>query len=1069
MINYKRINNICGWIVFAIAACVYMKTNEPTVSFWDCGEFISTGFKLEVGHQPGAPLFLMMTKVFSTIFTGNNNLNYAHGVNTFSSTVASLAILFLFWTITAFAKKLLVKRGDEVSTENLISIMGAGVVGALAFTFTDSFWFSATEGIVWSSSFCFTSIVFWSIMKWEANADDKHAIKYLVFIAFLIGLSIGVHLLNLLTIPAITAVFYFRKNPKDLDPAKAGKWIIFIGIIMVLTVWLSLANLAVIVFIGILYMAKSHKSMKIIVPLLAGMALVGFVQFRLIPGVIKLAAFFDLMFVNDFHMGFGSGVMFYFLLGLAAIVFGLIYTKKHNMPEMNTIILCLSFIVLGYSSYSMTVIRANASTPLNEGDPEDVFSLQGYLGREQYGEWPVLYGQYYNAKYVDSKESGDIYIKDTTTHSYKSVGKKQTAVYDPEYCTYFPRMHSSEPNHIRGYKDWAGIKGDRKPTFGENLTFFWGYQFKFMYWRYFFWNFVGRQNDIQGYGEISHGNWISGIPFIDSMWAGSQDKLPQNELNNKGRHKYYFLPLILGLMGAYYAYKKNWKDGFIITYLFFFLGLAIILFLNQTPYQPRERDYSYAASYWAFSIFLGLGVLQVIDLLRKGLKNGVNAGLLSIGLCLVVPALLAKENWGDHDRSGRYTARDFSYDYLNSCAPNAILFTGGDNDTFPLWYEQEVEGVRTDVRVIVTSLYNTDWYINTTRHKYYDDEPVPYSTPPIKYVTGTRDYVPYQAKIKGAVELKDFIAFITSDDPETKVMMGNKQEMNYFPTKKIKITIDSANIMNNHVVDPEEAGKIVKEMDFEFKDNYLMKGHMMCLDMIATNNWKRPVYFAVSMENSDYLGLEDYFQLEGLTYRLVPVKHAKTPDQQPGGVNTRIMYDNMVNKFRWGGMEGGKIYLDDKIRNMTINLRNNFERLAEALLAEGKKDSAIKALDKCVEVIPETCVPYDIYMIRAADQYYRAGAIDKADKLVKRLSEIYQNDLAYYVSLKGSDAAAYDRDRQQAQAVLGELDRMTKEYKPDPNAKPANIEAIPDSLAPKGKPDSNAKKPNPVVIKKKTK
>jgi hypothetical protein len=782
----------------------------------------------------------------------------------------------------------------------------------------------------------------------------------------------------------------------------------------------------------VLYLMGNHKSMYILIPSLAGMGILGFVQFKIIPGVIKLAAFFDLMFVNSFHMGFGTGILFYVILGISLLIGGLIYSHRHNIPELNTVILCLLFIVIGYSSYSMSVIRAYAGTPLNEGDPQDVFSLQGYLGREQYGEWPILYGQYYNAKYVDSKEGDDIYIKDSVSHTYKSVGKKQIPVYDPEFCSIFPRMHDSEPNHVRGYKDWSGHKDDKvKPTMGENLKYFFGYQLNWMYIRYFMWNFVGRQNDIQGFGTADHGNWISGISFLDSIRLGSQDKLPQSFLENKGRHRYYFLPLILGILGIFFAYKNDWKDAMIITLLFFFLGLAIILYLNQTPYQPRERDYSYGASFYAFSIFLGLGVLEVISLLRKKL-DGVKAGALAFLICLIVPGILVSQNYAGNDRSGRYTARDFSYDYLNSLAPNAIMFTGGDNDTFPLWYEQEVEGVRTDVRVIVTSLFNTDWYINTMRKKFYTSDPAPFSIPREKYVTGTRDYVPfYDRKVKDAVELKDFIAFVSSDDEQAKVQMQNGNKMNYFPTKHLKITIDSATVLNTGTISPDQAGQIVKVIDFEIKDNYLMKGHMMCLDMIATNNWKRPIYFAVSMENADYLGLEDYFQLEGLAYRLIPIKHAKSPDQQPGGVSTKIMYDNVMNKFKWGNMESGKIYLDDKIRNMTINLRNNFERLAEALLMEGKKDSAIKVLDKCVAVIPEKCVPYDVYMIRAAEIYYRAGATDQANKLVKRLSEIYQNDLAYYSTLKGSDLKPYERDMQQAQAVINELSRMAKEAKQD--------------------------------------
>ena len=987
MNNYNKINNITGWFVFLIAAFVYISTIEPTASFWDCGEFIATSYKLEVGHQPGAPLFLIMTKVFSYFLSGGDVHKVAPLVNTFSALMSAFSILFLFWTITAFARKIVIKKGSEPTNDNILAVMGAGAIGALAYTFTDSFWFSAVEGEVYASSAFFTAIVFWCIMKWDAAADDKYAVRWIIMIAFLMGLSIGVHLLNLLTIPALAYVYYFRKYKVSRN--------------------------------------------GILVASVVGVLLLAFVQFGIIPGVVKLAAFFDLMFVNSFHMGFGSGVIFYAILGTAAVVWGLYYTKKKDLPLVNTAILCVVFIIIGYSSFAQIVVRSDAGTPLNEGDPEDVFSLQSYLGREQYGDFPLFQGQYYNAKYIDTKEGSDIYIKDAKNNVYKSIGKKQTPVYDPEYCTIFPRMYDSEGNHVRGYKEWAGIKGDRKPTFGENMTYFFKYQVNFMYWRYFFWNFVGRQNDIQGYGEINHGNWISGIPFIDAMMVGPQDKLPQSQLNNKGRNKFYFLPMILGIIGIVYHYKKNWHDGLIVTMFFFFTGLAIILYLNQPPYQPRERDYAYAGSFYVYAIFIGLGVLWVIDMLRKYL-DGFKAGIAAILICAIVPGVLAKDGWDDHDRSHRYTARDFAYDYLNSCAPNAILFTGGDNDTFPLWYEQEVEGVRTDVRVIVSSLYNTDWYINTSRQKFYDSDPLPYSIPPEKYTQGTRDYLPfYDKKIKENIPIKDFIAFIASDKPEAKVRMQNGNEMNYFPTKKLRLPVDSATVVNNGTVAKEDADKIVPFIDFEFKDNYLMKGHMMALDMLATNNWKRPVYFAVSMENSDYLGLEDYFQLEGLAYRLVPIKHTKSIDGQAGGVNTKIMYKNLMSVFKWGGMETGQPYLDDKIRNMTINLRNNFERLADALLSEGKKEMAIAVLDKCQEVIPEKVVPYDVYMIRAAEIYYRAGAIAQANKLVKRLDEIYQNDLAYYMTLKGSDAKAYERETNQAGAVVNELARMAKEAKQD--------------------------------------
>lgn len=982
MKNFQKINNIFGWLIFTVASTVYILTVEPTTSFWDCGEFIATSFKLQVGHPPGAPLFLMIGRVMA-LLAGNDLTKVPVMINIFSALVSSATILFLFWSITHLARKI-VAPAQDFTTAKLIAIMGSGAIGALAYTFSDSFWFSAVEGEVYATSSFFTAIVFWAILKWENVADEKHADRWIVFIAYLMGLSIGVHLLNLLTIPALAFVYYFRKHKSTP-----------IGI--TITSVLSIIILATI-------------------------------QYGVIPGLISLAANFDLFFVNTLGLSFGTGIIVYALLLIAAVVWGLYYTTKKNKTIWNTVLLCFSFIVIGYSSFAQIVVRSAANPPMDENDPENPFTLLPYLNREQYGDRPLFYGQYYTAKYIDQKEGDMNYVKDTAHKKYQEAGRKVIPVYDPKESTFFPRMFSNQGNHISAYKEWAGIKGDKKPTFAQNMKFFFSYQVGFMYWRYFMWNFVGRQNDIQGHGNVTDGNWLSGIKVIDKTFLGPQDKLPKSMTDNKAMNKFYFLPFILGLIGMFFHFNKHNKDAFVVLLLFFFTGLAIVLYLNQTPYQPRERDYAYSGSFYVFAIWIGLGVLAVINLLQKKM-TAVTSGIIATLVCGIVPFVMGKDGWDDHDRSGRYTARDFAYDYLDSCAPNAILFTNGDNDTFPLWYAQEVEGIRTDVRVINLSLLNTDWYIDQMKRKAYNSDPVPFSLTNDKYMQGTRDYLPYYDRnIKEAVNVKDLMDFIGSDDPQAKVRTQGGGELNYFPTKKFRIPVDSATVLSNGTVPKEFSNQIVPAVEWELsKDkNYIMKADMMILDLLAHNNWKRPIYFAITVGAEGYMGLEDYFQLEGLAYHLVPVK-SKSPDGQIGHVATNLMYDKLMNKFKWGGMENPKIYLDENNLRMTMNFRNNFARLAGALLEEGKKDSAVKVLDRCLEIMPQKTVPYNIFMLRVAEMYYRLGANEKGNLVTKRLADVYEGDLNYYFSLKGKQAKTVERDMQQGMAVMQELTRMAKE------------------------------------------
>jgi hypothetical protein len=1006
--SYKKINTLAGWIIFLIAATVYLSTIEPTASFWDCGEYISTAYKLEVGHPPGAPLFNLIGRFF-TLFSDEHGA--ALMINAMNGICSAFTILFLFWTITAFAKKIALKTG-ELNSSKILTIIGSGIVGSLAYTFSDSFWFSAVEGEVYAMSSFFTAIVFWAILKWEEVADEPHSLRWIILIAFLMGLSIGVHLLNLLAIPAIVFVYYFKRYKITRNG-------------FILTSIISVVTL-------------------------------GVVQAGIIPGIVSWAAKFELFFVNSLGMPFNSGTIFYFLLVVSASAWGLWYTTKKNKPALNTGILAITMLLIGYSSFFTLVIRSQANTPMDENNPENAINLLSYLNREQYGDWPILYGQYYNAPLDPAqpyKDGNPTYTKDEKAGKYVITQDKKNSIpnYDKRFCTIFPRMHSDQRNHVSGYRDWADIKGTpitttdqngeaktlMKPTFGENLTFFFRYQLGHMYARYFMWNFVGRQNDIQGHGGVLKGNWLSGIAPIDAVRLGPQENLPSSMTSNKGYNRFYFLPLILGLVGLFFHFKKDKLDGFIVFLLFVLTGVAIIVYLNNTPYQPRERDYGYVGSFYAFAIWIGLGVFAIADVLSKKVSaNMATIVAIIIGL-FSAPVLMAKEGWDDHDRSDRYTARDFAANYLNSCAPNAILFTNGDNDTFPLWYAQEVEGIRTDVRVVNLSLSNTDWYIEQMRRKAYDSDPIPLTLKEEQYRQGTRDYVPvyYNPNIISDstryYNIKQLMEFVGSEDPQAKIQTQSGMELSYLPTDKVLIPVDSALVVGNGTVPKGMESQVLKALPWKINKQYLMKNDLMIMDIISTNNWKRPVYFAVTVGDDAYMNLEPYFQLEGLAYRLVPMR-MQTFDGQTGKANTDIMYENMMNKFKWGGMSNDGVYMDENNLRMTMNLRNNFARLAEALIAEGKNDKAKKAIEKCMQEMPRKNIPYNYFMLPVAEVYYKLGMNKEAETLLKDIAAIYEEDLTYYFRFKGKLAESIDTERQQAMAVmqrLGQVARMNKQEK----------------------------------------
>ena len=904
MKNYKSLNIFVGWAVFLISAIVYLMTIEPTTSFWDCGEFITTSFKLEVGHPPGAPFFMILGRFF-TIFASPDKA--ALMINSLSALASAFTILFLFWTITHLAKKL-VNTENGLTLGQGIAILGSGVVGALAYTFSDTFWFSAVEGEVYASSSLITAIVFWAILKWENVAHQPQANRWIILIAYLMGLSIGIHLLNLLAIPAIVFVYYFKKHTVTRN--------------------------------------------GIIASLLISMLILGVIMYGIIPGVIKIATWFELAFVNGFGLPFNTGVIIYSLALIGFIIWGIHYTVKKKMVLWNTVLVSFTVILIGYSSFAMIVIRSSANTPMDQNSPDDVFSLLRYLNREQYGDRPLIFGQYYNSP-LDERTP---YVDDSPYYIQKD-GKylvsymRQKPNYDSNFTTFFPRMWSRSDQHIEDYQTWVGkgkntvrmtgpngeIETVQYPSFGQNLSFFIRYQVVHMYFRYFMWNFAGRQNDIQGHGSIINGNWISGINFIDSSRLGDQKSLPDSLANNKARNTYYFLPLILGLIGAFFHYNRNKKDLWVVLLLFVLTGLAIVVYLNQYPHQPRERDYAYAGSFYAFAIWIGIGVLAIAEALKKWMPETVSAIAVS-GICLfLVPGIMASENWDDHDRSGRYTARDLGANYLNTCDPNAVIFTNGDNDTFPLWYNQEVEGVRTDVRVCNLSYLQTDWYTDQMKRKAYESEPLPISLTHDQYVQGTRDviYLMNDPRIKGAIELKRALNFVKDDDPRTKLSQADNAA--YIPSKQLYFKVDKEAVIRNKVV-PEYLYDQIEDtivIDFGNK-NYITKDELMVLEMIANSNWERPLYYAITVGRDKYLGLQDYFVLEGFAYRFTPVRSARSGINF-GTIDTDKMYTKLMEEFKWGNMNDPEVYIDENNQRMMMNIRNTFNRLAESLIEEGKK------------------------------------------------------------------------------------------------------------------------------------
>ncbi len=970
--QYKKLNNIIGWAVFAIAAFTYLSTIEPTSSFWDCGEYISTSVKLQVGHPPGAPLFQLIGNFFSHFAFGDVTMQ-ALMVNIVSALSSAFTILFLFWTITALAKKMATRNGGELSDHLMYAIFGSGVVGALAYTFSDSFWFSAVEGEVYAMSSFFTAVAYWAVLKWEAAADSNPlANKWLLFIAFLVGLSVGVHILVFLTIPAIAMIYYFKKFPK----VTTGGFII--------------ANVIAVLVLGVIFKG-------------------------IIPLVLNFFGKMEILFVNSFGMPFNSGTVVAFLILVGAVVFGLQYTRKKNLPLVNQAILGFVFLMIGYSSFVVLAIRSNANTPIDENNPEDALSLLDYYNRVQYGDWPILYGKSFNAEYNPRepfKDGKPIYAKDEEKGKYVISDDKKLSVpnFDSKYNGVFPRMWSEDPNHVKNYIAIAGIKDKKaKPTLAQNIKFFMDYQIGNMWFRYFMWNFAGRQNDEQNRYELTKGNWVSGIKPLDAARLGPQSNLPPSLANNKARNHYYLFPLLLGLWGLIYQYKKDKKDFWSVLLFFLFTGIAVVLYTNHKPFEPRERDYAFVGSFYVFAIWIGLGVLGLYDVLKKHVATAPKTIALSAFLVLLVPGIMAKENWDDHDRSNRYTARDMAKAYLDSCEPNAILFTNGDNDTFPLWYIQEIEGYRTDVRVVNLSLLNTDWYIDQMKRKAYEGDPVPFSFTHDQYKQGTNDVLYFrESGVKNAVRADRFIDWIKKDDPKSyfDAFPGTKssKKLKLFPTKKLRVPIDKEAALASGVVAQADSALIPDYFDWTLSTNVLSKRDLMVIDLVSQNAWDRPIYFAVTVGNSSksFFWLDQYFSLEGLAYRFTPIaKATKGRGIEFGVVNTEVMYNNLTTKFNWGNMEDPDVYLDETNRRLSFNLRSIMGRLAGELAKEGKKDKAVEICDLAMEKMPIEQFGYSYFLLSVIDSYYKAGAPEKGDALVAGYIDEIEAELIYYSQFKG--------------------------------------------------------------------
>ncbi|EKT4499250.1 TPA: protein O-mannosyl-transferase family [Flavobacterium psychrophilum] len=1020
--NFNKWNTALGWLTFFIALIVYSLTVEPTMSFWDCGEYIATAAKLEVGHPPGAPLFQMIGAFFAMFAIDNQHV--ALMVNMMSVFSSAFTILFMYWSTSIILRKVVSRFSDpslkgeqakQINQTNSIVILGSSFVGSLAFTFSDSFWFNAVEAEVYAMATLLIALLFWLGLRWEEEMHTPRGNKWLLIISLVVGLSFGVHFMALLTIPSIGFLYYF-KNYKNIT-------------------------------------IKSFIIANIVV-----VAVLLFIFKLLLPWTMTFFGDTEVFMVNNLGLPFDSGTIFVTLLLIALFYFGLKYTQEKGKPLYNTLILCVLFIMLGFSTWMMLPIRANANTPINENKPSDAREVLAYYNREQYGVNPLFYGPQFSDTYAGLDEDNPYtddkpnYERDYKKGKYVIVNnyKNGSQNSDDNHKAILPRMWSTD--HAENYMKFTNVLAFRikpeyseekeltdivsqfrtsyasgkldvedyakflkaygqyldieKPTTIDNLTFMVQYQFGYMYWRYLMWNFVGRQNDKQGEYTTLDGNWLSGINVLDAIRLGSQENLPATWQNNKARNTYFFLPFIIGLIGFFFHIKKDIKSFYVVLALFLFTGIALKIYLNERPFEPRERDYALVGSFYVFAIWIGIGVYAIFDFLKSYIQPKIAAPIVITACLFAAPILMATQNWDDHDRSGKYTAVSSARAYLDSCDKNAILFTIGDNDTFPIWYLQEIEGYRTDVRIVNTSLLMTDWYIDQMKAKAYESEPVPISFSHKDYVDGKRDYLVFDQKTEERLDVKEFFDFVSSDDPRTLIEMKNGQKIQFYPSNKIRIPVNKNNVITNKIVSPKYNDSIVPYIDVDIKGDALYKNRLMMLDIVRNNNWKRPIYFSPgAFADDDYIWMKDYLQLNGMVYKLVPVK---TPiDKEASGfdmgsIDTDKMYDIMM-KLDWGNSESTKIYHDPETRKNSISYRTHLTRLMNQLIAEGQKDKAKKIIELALTKLPLDYYEFYSMVDPFADGYYKLGETQKARTLLKQLEAKYQDELKYFSRTKASE------------------------------------------------------------------
>jgi hypothetical protein len=953
--KFQKINNITGWFVFAIALATYWLTMERTASYWDCGEFIAVSYKLEVPHPPGAPLFLLIGRLFSFLALGDVT-KVAYWINFASVLASAFTILFLFWSIVLFGKKLLkIEKVEALTDANTWLLMGAGLVGSLAYTFSDSFWFSAVEAEVYAMSSFFTAWVVWAMLKWDVIEDESKANRWLILIFYMMGLSIGVHLLNLVTIPALSLIYYFKKYKP--------------------TVW------------------------GIVATMLVSLVLIFFINEIVIPGLPSFAGSLEIFFVNSLRMPFYSGIIFFIVALLGSLIYGIYYSQKKVMPLLNTFLLSFAFILIGYSCYTMVVIRSNYNPPINQNDPSDPIAFVSYLKREQYGSRPLLKGQYYDAQPVEIVEGDPVYKKGKDR--YELVDKKTSYKYDPNRTTILPRIWVTDAK--KEYEEILGLRENEKPTFTDNLRFMFSHQIGWMYMRYFMWNFAGRESDIQGANWLHPADWFT--------------EIPQALRENKGRNNLFLIPFVLGLVGMFYQFVNDQKNLAVVGLLFVLLGVALVIYLNGPPSEPRERDYIYAGSYYAYCFWIGFAVIAIAKTLEGVFKNLKLATVMATIVGLLAPGIMLANNWNDHDRNHRYFSVDSAYNYLQSCAPNSVIYTGGDNDTFPLWYNQEVEGVRTDMRVIVLSYYNTDWYVGQSMRATYESQPLPYTMTLENYRQGgPNDYLPFQDLGIKEVDLLQFLNLLKKDYKGLRLYPS----ANVVPARELVLQVDMERVKSLGIIPEGFDSLLVPEMRLKVKGGGLEKKDLAMLDFLATNNWERPIYVNQTSLDQFNVDLSRYVIQEGNAYRILPLFN---PNPRVELVNTEVSTENMLKKFRFRGLDDTRAYYNQDYRNFVLNHRSSFASLIEALLLEGKTEQAREAVLFCFDKMPDKTVAYDHVNARMVDALFEVGEKDRAIEVATTMWP-KAKEMALYLS----DLKDFGREFQISYAVLNELQRVLYKY-----------------------------------------